>query len=281
MKAVLIYLLFFIPAFVVGGWNLNYQFIAIGVLSFSGSLVLFHLYPNRKLIGLLLPLPFLLVYGGYIIGTNNFPRYPMWINALSGSYFSLIFYIFIKNRKALITASLIYTILTFVVGFTIFPAWRSTYANLESYKSSYLKFSTAEPVFKASYFNPINGNDVQLPAGKKKILLDFWGTWCVPCIQGIPDMEKLMKNNTDTGLAIYSCLTPSEDDTPAFIQKILKGRQGNFIMCRDSSILDDLRIVSVPRYMLIDRDGTVLYNGFATFGLTYSDNIYKIIKRFQ
>jgi len=200
---------------------------------------------------------------------------------MSGSYFSLVFYLYIKNQKILFTVSILYCLLIFVSGNTIFPAWKSTYANLISIQLSYLSSSNSAPIFNATYFDPIKGNDIVLPIGKKKILIDLWATWCAPCVAGIPDYEKLMVNNTDTGLVIYSCLAPSDSDDPAFIQKILKDRKGNFIMCRDSAILNNLQIIGVPTFLLIDRDGAVLYNGYTSFDLTYSDNIYKVIKRFQ
>ncbi|MFZ1800801.1 MAG: TlpA family protein disulfide reductase, partial [Chitinophagaceae bacterium] len=199
---------------------------------------------------MLLPLPYLLAYI-YMIWMNEFLALPFGTVVLAGSYFSLISYLYFKKRRVLILASIIYCSLVFIAGNTLFPAWHSYHGNLVNYKHSYLKNSNSTPVFKATYYNLINGNDVALPIGKKKILIDLWATWCAPCVEGIPDFEKLMKNNKDTGLVIYSCLTPSDSDDPAFIQKILKNRQGNFIMCRDSSILDNLQIQGVPTFLLL------------------------------
>lgn len=281
MKAFFLYLIFNFCAFFIGLYNLNYQFIWIGIMTFLFTLYLYNVYPNKKIIGLLLPLPFLIVYGVYTIWANNYARFPMWLIGIFASFFSLVFYVFIKNRKFLVAASIIYCIIIFVSGYTIYLAWVSNYANLVNYKKNYLSESNSAPVFNAKYFDPLNGKDVQLPIGKKKILIDIWTTWCAPCVQSIPDFEKLMKNNKDTGLVIYSCLAPSDSDEPAFIEKILKDRVGNFIMCRDSSILDDLHIVGVPVFLLIDRDGTVQYTGLTSFDLTYTDNIYKIIKQFK
>lgn len=281
MKAFLIYLVFNVFAFCFGAISFNYQFIGIGILSFTCSLYLFYTYPNKKLIELLLPLSFLIPFGGYSIWESKFMIFPMWIIALSGSYFSLVFYLYIKNQKQLFTASIFYCLLIFVSGYTIFPAWKSTYDNFISIQRSYLSNSNSIPILNATYFDPVNGNDIALPIGKKRILIDLWETSCAPCIAGIPDFEKLMINNTDTGLVIYSCLAPSNYDNPAFIQKVLKDRKGNFIMCRDSSILNNLHISGVPTFLLIDRDGAVLYNGYTSFDLSYLDNIYKVIKRFQ
>jgi len=280
MKAVFIYLIFNVFAFSFGAFDFNYQFIGIGILSYLCSLFLFYAYPEKKLIGLLLPLPYFLLYI-YMLWMNEFLGLPLGIILLAGAYFGFIVYFYFKNKGVLISVSFFYFVLVFVAGNTLYPAWHSYYGNLLSYKNSYLKMSNSAPIFQATYFDPINNNKVVLPVGKKKILIDLWTTWCAPCVAGIPDFETLMKNNKDTNLIIYSCLIPSETDDPVFIQKILKNRQGNFIMCKDSSILDNLYIEGVPTFLLVDRDGVVLYKGTTSFDLTYDDNIYKIIKRFQ
>lgn len=280
MKAVFMYLIFNVFAISFGAFDFNYQFIGIGILSYLCSLFLFYAYPENKLIGFLLPLPYLILYI-YMLWMNEFLGLPFGIIVLTGAYFGLIVFLYLKNRRILITVSIFYCLLVFVIGNTLYPAWHSYYGNLLNYKNSYLKMSNSLPIFQATYFDPINKNNVILPVGKKKILIDLWTTWCSPCVASIPDFEKLMKNNKDTGLVIYSCLIPSESDDPVFIQKILKNRKGNFIMCRDSAILDNLHIEGVPTFLLISPEGIVLYKGTTSFDLTYTDNIYKIIKQFK
>src|SRR5258707_8514105 len=56
--------------------------------------------------------------------------------------------------------------------------------NVIGYNEGYL----APPISGLDIF----GNPIQiLPQSNKYILLDFWGTWCVPCIETIPSLKKI------------------------------------------------------------------------------------------
>ncbi|MET0464628.1 MAG: TlpA disulfide reductase family protein [Chitinophagaceae bacterium] len=59
--------------------------------------------------------------------------------------------------------------------------------------SAYLNASTVVAGAKAKEFNltDIKGNSFSLADQKGKyVVLDFWGSWCVPCIQGLPKMKE-------------------------------------------------------------------------------------------
>ena len=43
----------------------------------------------------------------------------------------------------------------------------------------------------------------------KAVLVDFWATWCVPCVQGLPKTAELARRHADKGLAV---ITVSFDD---------------------------------------------------------------------
>ena len=38
--------------------------------------------------------------------------------------------------------------------------------------------------------------------GKKPVLLDFWSTWCKPCLKNLPKLQKVYEEYADKGLAI-------------------------------------------------------------------------------
>ena len=38
----------------------------------------------------------------------------------------------------------------------------------------------------------------------KVFLLDFWATWCIPCVAEIPNFQKVYKNFKDKGFEIIS-----------------------------------------------------------------------------
>jgi thiol-disulfide isomerase/thioredoxin len=48
-----------------------------------------------------------------------------------------------------------------------------------------------------------NGNSIKLADYKGKVLIvDFWGTWCPPCLKEIPHFVELLKNHQEAGLEI-------------------------------------------------------------------------------
>jgi thiol-disulfide isomerase/thioredoxin len=55
----------------------------------------------------------------------------------------------------------------------------------------------------------------------KVVLLDFWATWCVPCIKTMPFLDKLNEEWADEGLALWGISMDEKADkvVPKFVQK--------------------------------------------------------------
>ena len=47
---------------------------------------------------------------------------------------------------------------------------------------------------------------------EKYVLLDFWGTWCGPCIKLIPDLKQLQKKYKDLVIVSIACYEKNEED---------------------------------------------------------------------
>jgi len=91
------------------------------------------------------------------------------------------------------------------------------------------------------------------------ILLDFWGTWCKPCVAEIPNLKEAFQAYRDKGFMILSISSDTfeKEDLEAFAQEhgmdwthILDGRQG--------PIQKLYKINSYPSLLLIAPDGKVL-----------------------
>lgn len=73
----------------------------------------------------------------------------------------------------------------------------------------------------------ISGNEVYLGAGELKdkvIVLDFWATWCKPCIASFPAMKKVMERyQHNSAVRFFFVSTMEQDDalqkTKAFLEK--------------------------------------------------------------
>lgn len=92
-------------------------------------------------------------------------------------------------------------------------------------------------------------------------LLDFWGTWCAPCIKEIPYLEEAYDRYSDSGFEILSIAFL---DDPVDIKQF---RDDSYPMPwlhtrvawgDDGTIRDLFEITSFPRPILVDDDGIIL-----------------------
>jgi thiol-disulfide isomerase/thioredoxin len=95
----------------------------------------------------------------------------------------------------------------------------------------------------------------------KVVLVDFWATWCVPCMRAMPHVQQVYKTYHDKGLEVVgvSC----DDDVPE-LNKYLKATPATaWPQLYDgmtpgwNPIATKLGISSIPTMILIDRKGVV------------------------
>ncbi len=88
----------------------------------------------------------------------------------------------------------------------------------------------------------------------KIVLLNFWATWCAPCIDELPSLQELQKQRPDVQV-----LAVSIDDDPAAYSAFLKQYDINLLAVRDGSQGANLKFgsVRVPETFVIDRQGVV------------------------
>ncbi|MCT4637420.1 MAG: redoxin family protein [Bacteroidales bacterium] len=104
-------------------------------------------------------------------------------------------------------------------------------------------------------------NDILVQNRGKVICIDFWATWCGPCCKGIPYMNKLREEYADKGVVfIYLSIWDKEwrwkDRLTDFELKEYK--HSYFAQnAATSKLINDLQIKSIPRYVIIDKTGTI------------------------
>jgi peroxiredoxin len=101
----------------------------------------------------------------------------------------------------------------------------------------------------------LDGQSVRLTDLKgKRVIVNFWATWCVPCLVELPNFIKLRAKTSPTNLVIIGLST---DD--AATQKTFAQRNGiNYSL----AILQDVPspyqdIVKIPVTLVIDRNGVI------------------------
>ena len=106
----------------------------------------------------------------------------------------------------------------------------------------------------------INGQDVSLSSFKGKwAVLDFWGSWCRFCIQGIPDMKEAYAKYHDKGLEIVGidCNEPEEAWKAAVEKYSLPWVNLYNPGQRGEGVCKLYGVVAYPTKILIDPEGKV------------------------
>ena len=98
------------------------------------------------------------------------------------------------------------------------------------------------------------------------ILLDFWATWCKPCVKAMPKLQEIYETYKDRGLTVVGV----NEDGPRGQSKVkpfLRARKFTFPIALDShgSVMKRMRATAYPTTVLIDMDGEIVFRhaGFA------------------
>ena len=129
----------------------------------------------------------------------------------------------------------------------------------------------------------MQGNTVKLSDYKgKKVYLKFWATWCGPCRQSMPELEKLVKD-TDRDFEILTIMAPGlqgekteEEFVKWFDQQDYKSVP--VLYNPDGSSFADYQVRSIPTEVFIDSQGKI---GHVQLGTISNEDAKKIIKELK
>lgn len=102
----------------------------------------------------------------------------------------------------------------------------------------------------------------------KLILLDFWGTWCLPCQHAVPHLKDLQLRYGPYGLEVVG-IAYEEGNLQEQIQKVtrVRNRLGiNYRLLLGSDraqcpVRNQFQIRNWPTFVLLDGRGTIVYRG--------------------
>ncbi len=93
------------------------------------------------------------------------------------------------------------------------------------------------------------------------VVLDFWATWCPPCVESIPHLKKLNNQWSNDGLTILSVHSPDGQraDLESFARE--HGIDYPIGLDPDGSAAKAYRIETLPHAFVIDRGGRLVWDG--------------------
>jgi peroxiredoxin len=93
--------------------------------------------------------------------------------------------------------------------------------------------------------------------GGKLLVLNFWATWCPPCIEELPSLNEFQQRYSKAGVVV---LAVSIDSDEKAYSNFLSRARLSFLTARDpdKKISADYGTIKVPESYIIDRNGKVL-----------------------
>ncbi|MBL8208328.1 MAG: redoxin domain-containing protein [Blastocatellia bacterium] len=97
----------------------------------------------------------------------------------------------------------------------------------------------------------------------KVVLVNFWATWCAPCIKEIPEIIRLQEKYKERGLRVIAVSMDEPEELEANVRPFVAKRFPSFVsyLCKESdhdkfaSVIDPTWAEILPTNFLIDRDG--------------------------
>lgn len=105
----------------------------------------------------------------------------------------------------------------------------------------------------------LEGNQVALSDHRGEVvLINFWATWCPPCRVEMPDMEAVYREHRDEGFEI---LGVDQREPKELVEEFVtdRGFSWIFLLDEDFDVSQEYSATSIPRSILVDRDGTVAH----------------------
>lgn len=148
-------------------------------------------------------------------------------------------------------------VLSLLVAVALFAAGVAAFVVVREPSGPALRSGTVAPDFSL----PVAGGaEVSLAALRGRVVfVNFWATWCAPCRQEAPSLERLYRTLHAEGFDVLGISIDAPEDDPA-VEAFTAEFELTFPIPRDTHkrVYGAYRVSGVPETFLVDRQGRVL-----------------------
>lgn len=105
----------------------------------------------------------------------------------------------------------------------------------------------------------MQGNKVSLSDFKGKVVVvNFWATWCPPCIEEMPSMEKLHQKFKGDDFVLLA--VNAEENSRPLVERFLKKNPYTFpvLLDQDAKVQQMYGVYRFPETIIINRQGEIV-----------------------
>ncbi len=111
----------------------------------------------------------------------------------------------------------------------------------------------------------LNGEVVSSQDYDQKVLLvNFWATWCLPCVEEVPQLNDLYSDFQSRGVEILGISMDSGD--PEIIRQFIERHGVKYLVALDDSSVGDSfgGVYALPATFIVDQQGEIVkrYDGY-------------------
>ena len=129
----------------------------------------------------------------------------------------------------------------------------------DEYPEAYIPPVLPRPV-PAFTVKTFDGKEVpfkSLAAGKP-VLVDFWATWCAPCVEAMPELQSLHQKHASKGFSVVGISIDEEHDKAKRFTEKRKLAYPVFLDATKTPAWSTFHVRSIPAVFLVDSQGRIV-----------------------